>query len=276
LQNNTIVNSLNISEGDAVLNLNNYNLTVSSYITLVGTMTASGIEQISVGGNWDNTSGWFNAAQSTVNFNGASGYQYVTSGGTSAGKQFNHFAFSGTGSTLTLSGFDLYVSSNMIFSSGSNSFNNLIGNRSITVLNNLTMANKVVSGGNAVWTVGGNFDTQNLLSYSFDQATYTLTGLNKTWMSKNGMTYYGIDIQGNYTFQVPGGSNVGGLYTTVSGTMSITTGDWYEVDYRGGGISVRSTGRITGNGELDINDVPLGFRQQDGVVDISKGLASRY
>ena len=72
--------------GSAALDLNNFNLTVSSYVTIVGTLTARGGEQINVGGNWDNTNGWFNAAQSTVTFNGTSGIQQLISGGTKIGR----------------------------------------------------------------------------------------------------------------------------------------------------------------------------------------------
>src|SRR5207248_5589570 len=63
------INSLNINAGGAVLDLNNFNLTISTYVTLVGTLTARGAEQITVGGAWTNSGGQFNAAQSTATFN---------------------------------------------------------------------------------------------------------------------------------------------------------------------------------------------------------------
>src|SRR5439155_5167510 len=75
------INSLNISQGGAVLDLNNFNLTVSTYVTLVGTLTARGAEQITVGGNWNATGGWYNTAQSTVVFNtSTSSSQTITNG----------------------------------------------------------------------------------------------------------------------------------------------------------------------------------------------------
>ncbi len=64
------VGSLTISDPNAVLSLNNFDFTAFSYISLAGTMTASGNEQIFVGSDWDDSAGAFIAANSTVTFNG--------------------------------------------------------------------------------------------------------------------------------------------------------------------------------------------------------------
>lgn len=88
------IKSLTLSGGGHV-NLSNNDITISTYAVLGGTLTAQSTEQIYVGGNWDNTSGWFNAAQSTVNFNSASGTQYLISGGVADGHKFNSFYATG-------------------------------------------------------------------------------------------------------------------------------------------------------------------------------------
>src|SRR5205823_14857778 len=80
LDTNRTINSLNISQGGAALDMNNFNLTVSTYVTLVGTLTARGTEQISVGGDWTASGGLFNVAQSTITFNG--GNQTLTGSAT--------------------------------------------------------------------------------------------------------------------------------------------------------------------------------------------------
>lgn len=63
-------NALTINNG-AALNLGGNNLTSTTNITCNGTLTATGTEVITVGGNWDFANGTFTAASSNVTFNGA-------------------------------------------------------------------------------------------------------------------------------------------------------------------------------------------------------------
>jgi len=50
--------SLTIQSG-AIFNFNGYGLTISTYVVNSGTITCTGTEQISVGGNWTVNSGQY-------------------------------------------------------------------------------------------------------------------------------------------------------------------------------------------------------------------------
>jgi len=76
-------------------------------------------------------------------------------GGT--GKQFYNFGFSGTASTLTLSGYDLYVSSNFTLPSGASSFNNSLSSRNVTIMGDINHQKFVALSGRSTWTLFGNW-----------------------------------------------------------------------------------------------------------------------
>src|SRR5439155_18041305 len=79
--------------------------------TLVGTLTARGAEQISVGAGWNSTGGRFNAANSTVTFTGTS-----TDTLTSGGVAFSNLQLNKTGQ-MTLNG-QLNIGGNFTLTNG--------------------------------------------------------------------------------------------------------------------------------------------------------------
>ncbi len=121
------INSLNISGAATALDLNNFNLIVSTYVTFVGTITARGAEQISVGGNWTN-GGLFNAANSVVLFDGSGAqtvdqrgqiFGNVTSSNTAAGGLTFISSFTAAGFSATTAGLS---SSATIYFAGNSTF----------------------------------------------------------------------------------------------------------------------------------------------------------
>ena len=65
------------------------------------TLDAAGLD-ISVGGNWTNSSGNFTSGANTVTFDGSSGTQTVTTGGTTTNKDFNDVVVNNTGTEVRL------------------------------------------------------------------------------------------------------------------------------------------------------------------------------
>jgi hypothetical protein len=279
INNQITINSLNISEGNAALDLNNYNLTVSTYITLVGTLTARGNEQITLGGNWNNTSGWFNAANSTVTFNAATGWQSVISGGTDMGKQFNHFRFTGTGSTLTLSGYDLYVSSKMTLATGANIFDNSVSSRNITVGDDFTMAAVRFHMGRATWTFFGGYTNMVGDSLVHNNSTAVFKGINKKFNNTNPMgSFYTVQFEGN-TDASEGQKYINGnvivIGTVTAGIMSLQSGGPGSLAVKSSGVlkgfdssSVISVTGVFGISELSgrLTDIKLDFRRTTGII----------
>ncbi len=215
------------------------NLDVNGNFTIsAGTLTAVGAQQINVAGNWDNTNGWFNAAQSTVTFDGSSGTQLLITGGTSTGKQFFDFYFTGA-STVTTSGYDLYVSSNFTLSSSATGFDDSISNRNITVNGSVTMSNGVTSMGASTWTVSGNWDHRNVTTFKHNTSLLVMNGTGKTFMTPVGSTHF------LYDFRIDGNITLGGTQsqsvnhnTVINGTCTISVGEILTIIVRN--LSVNS------------------------------------
>ncbi len=201
------------------------NLDVNGNFTIQsGTLTAVGTQQINVAGNWDNTNGWFNAAQSTVTFDGSSGTQILITGGTSVGKQFFNFNFTGA-STVTTSGYDLYVSSNLTFSSSAKTFDNASSSRNVTVNGNVLMINNRTDMGVSTWTVGGNWWTSGI--GTLNSGTYAgwliMNGTGKTMTTDvtYGNQLSNVEILGDIALQTA--IELGG-YLIISGTLTASIG----------------------------------------------------
>jgi hypothetical protein len=265
INNQITINSLNISEGDAALDLNNYNLTVSTYITLVGTLTARGNEQIVLGGNWDNTSGWFNAANSTVTFwNGDYNWQYVKSGGTETGKQF---AYLRTGvpdwQQLAFLDDDLYVRHDFRVGDWS-TINNSISSVNVTIDGNLVANLGEWNLGSGTWTINGNV-SGDMVTVGSEGSTLVLNGTGKTFIDSGGANYFNIVVNGSRTM----GDFTSIAYTgalEVAGTLSIDTNANLS-GLAGSEARVLGTGAIAGNGEFRLMN-EAGLSQLDGPISV--------
>jgi cytoskeletal protein CcmA (bactofilin family) len=265
LQSAAAIRSLDISQGDARLELNNYNLTVSTYVNLVGTITASGIERIYVGGNWTN-SGWYSPAAGTVDFNGASGYQYIVSGGTGSGKAFTNVYFTGT-STLTVSTNDLLVLGNLIFQSGASTFNNAISSKNISVAGNVTMNNTRTDMGGSTWTVSGHWDSSTVPLFNRNTSLLDLTG-NPSSLSASFSLQSGLEDVFVRNNVILGSSITVNGNLVVIGTLTVPSNMLGRVISDGSSnLKIPSTGRITGPGQFWLGgNVPLTVF--DGHIDV--------
>jgi uncharacterized membrane protein YjdF len=247
LQYATTINSLNISQGDARLELNNYDLTVSTYVTLVGTMTASGTEQIYVGGNWNATGGAFNAAQSTVTFNGTGAYTVL-----SAGTSFYNLGFNNGLSTYTLSD-ALYVKNNFTHQNGSFESGSFEISISSSYYSN-SYYNSFNARGSTI-TVGANFISNNTDAFRPYTSVVKLmgTGVLKNQDSNGGHGFNNLEISStNQTTSIDWYINVSGVLTTGSGTLT-GTGSPYLLVSNGGVIPWVNNGTTISLGSVVYN-----------------------
>jgi hypothetical protein len=249
------INSMNISQGNGALDLNNYNLTVSTYITLVGTLTARGNEQIAVGGNWTNTGGWFNAANSTVTFNAASTFTVQTNG-----QAFYNVAFNNASGAWRM-------------------LNSLTAQRDLTVINT-NSATAVSMQGHAInvgrhftifggWvvpstttlSVGGNWDTRGgTFTYNGSRVIMTATSGNvtmRTQPSFNDDYYFSprfnelhINSGSNKVTWTDGESMMSTTSLTLSGELEVPEGQNSYLSATGR-LIVNSGGILSGSGEFN-------------------------
>ncbi len=209
LDQNRTVNSVNVNAGGGVLDLNNFNLTVSTFVTLVGTMTARGNEQISVGGNWNATGGTFNAAQSTVTFNGAGAFT-VTPGGQS----FGNVLFNASGSTWTLAG-AMAESGNVVFTAGNLTTGG--GNYSMTVTSNVVFNGGSLNLNASTATVAGSW-TFTSGAFNAGTSTVTFNVVNASTITCGGQSFEHLQLAGA---ALSGPVTLGGALL-VSGNLTLT------------------------------------------------------
>jgi hypothetical protein len=257
--------NLNISQGDARLDLNNFDLSVSSYITIAGTMTASGSEQIALGGNWNATGGWFNPAQSTVTFQINSTTQTILSAGTS----FYHLVFTtATASTVgVLKPADpLYVLGNMKFTKGI--FDNQLSSSDIKVAGNVSMNNAKTNMGASTWTVNGSFNNNAVTTFNRNTSLVVMTGQNTTLsVTSYNNRLYSVRIEGNVTgtADIEASAGVDALVVQ-GGTLTVSQG--LDTAVYAGRVKVTSGGKLTGAGSMTFGS-GVGIPTYAGTIDIS-------
>ncbi len=173
LDQNRTINSVNVNAGGGVLDLNNFNLTVSTYVTLTGTMTAHGTEQVSVGGNWSASGGLFNYEQSTVTLTG------VKPTILSAGTSFYNLESSVMGSTKTLSD-AINVVNNFTQDTATRFKTN---NFTMNVSSSLFAGGDFQAGGSTI-TVGANWDV-SIGSFTYGSSLMIMNGIGSIFYDAN-------------------------------------------------------------------------------------------
>ncbi len=261
------INSLNISGNNNALDLNNFNITISSFVTLVGTMTARGAEQISVGASWTNTSGYFTAAQSTVTFTALS-TGTITTGGMNAGHQFAYLQInSTTGYTTSLAssaGNSLQVNNNLTISSGT-------FQTGTDVVSSVTVSGLLFVNTNGTLIVGRSSTVGNGTGQTITASSITISGI----MNADGQ---GFDVsQGPGSMALDGATTYGGTYGGVGGRSTMATygsfvnptslGSSTDDGMGGGAITLSSAWALTLNGFLTANAVN-GSHASGGSINI--------
>jgi hypothetical protein len=160
----------------------------------------------------------------------------------------------------------LYVLGQLTFSRGI--FNNQLSSANVTVAGNVAMSNAQVNMGGSAWTVGGNWDHQNIGTFNANRSTVTLNGSGKTMRGNgSGMPFYGLVISGSISSSGNAATNGNGGALLISGTYSISGGHTVVSD-NASDLKVTSSGRLTGAGSFYLRDTSS-MSQQDGVVDVA-------
>jgi hypothetical protein len=212
-----------------------------------------------LGGNWDNTSGWFNVANSTVTFSGVTETAYLLSGGTNTGKIFYGLVLNSNSNKLEVLN-DLYISNN--FRGLGGLFSTRVSSSNVTVMGDWNVNSGDVAWGTGTLTVDGSFYNNN---GSNGYSTVVMTGVNKDFSAVAG---YAIGFE---TVRFEGSSNVKNIfpdidYLVVTGTMNHVTQVGVSVynDMR-----VSSTGRVTGS--VGGNSFyASAISQMEGIIDLDE------
>ncbi len=162
---------INIPSGSS-LNVNSDTLTVTGDITNTGMLqTSSGT--IKLTGNWNNSSGIYTANTGTVDLNGTTGTQTLTSGGVGVGKLFYNLTHSGAGTVQAIAN-AIDVDNNFVNSSGTFNANSL----DMNVAGNWTNSGTFTSGTNTVTLDGTNQSmTGSSTFYNFSKTVTSIATL---------------------------------------------------------------------------------------------------
>ncbi|MFH1378658.1 MAG: hypothetical protein ABII23_00130, partial [bacterium] len=180
----TTIKSLNISEADAELILNDYDLTVSSDVTLSGTLTVTPGgpgETIVVGGDWDSSGGFFDAQVSTVKFDGTGEYTILSDGNT-----FYDANFMQAGSTWTLSD-QFYTTNNLTITSGELDTNNS-NSYAMSIGSSVVMTGGSFEARGSTITVGASWDA-SAGAFNMGTSSVSLTGSGNVKNTTNNRFY---------------------------------------------------------------------------------------
>ena len=109
-------------------------------------------------------------------------------------------------------------------------------NKNITVNGSVTLSNSAVNMGNGTWTVGGDFNYQNVTTFNSNSSTLVMAGASATLTFKAGIWLNNLTINSgaNVTATSTPGDNIGSggnlkVYGTlaISGTRTYLTGPVY-------------------------------------------------
>ncbi|MEP2349941.1 MAG: T9SS type A sorting domain-containing protein, partial [Algoriphagus sp.] len=180
----------------------------------------SGAYTHAVGGNWSKT-GTFNAAGSTINFNGANP-------GNIGASNFNNLTFSGAG-VKTATG-----------------ILNASGNISIT--NNF-------SAGSFGHTIGGNW-TSSAGSFTPGTSLITFNGTTAQTISATGNSFYDLSLNNSTGLSASSALTLTRFLTIDAGTFAtagnLTMGEGSSIIRKGTGTSTGMTGTIAGSNNYDV------------------------
>jgi hypothetical protein len=184
--------------------------------------------------------------------------------------------------TLQVGANPLTMAGNLTLSSGSGTFDNATNNQNITVGNtsdiasgNVTMDNTAVNmGGNSattgIWTVSGNFDNQDVVTFNRNSSALVMNGTGKTLISKDTNDLNALTISG--TISIPTASDrvdaMGACTITTNKTLTIDSGETLYLDGANADLTNNTNGTITGAGTLTIgNDASIA--NQSGTINVT-------
>jgi len=275
---------LNVTTG--TLNLNGYNITVSSDVSISGSgsLTCSSGEQITVGGNWSASSGaTFTAANSTTTFNGSGSFNILSSGTT-----FYNLAFSNSVSTWTLT--------DALYSAGDFTITNSSGNvnsngKDVTIAGDFKINGGKFTAGASTIEVGGdwdssggtfNYNTSTVTFYGTGTSTSTLTGsttfyglvstiTGKTVKLASGTTTY---VTGHLNFEnitLRSTTNGATWYLNLSGTQDVDSVDVRDSNASGGNTVIAFDCTDSGNNTNWDFGPPAAITDLTGLCDSQTG-----
>jgi CSLREA domain-containing protein len=182
----------------------------------------SAANAINVSGNWDATGGVFTST-GTVTFNGTSGTNTITPGGTDAAHDFQNIAFNDSAGTATYQlGGALDVDGTLTITDGI--FETTGSNYAVTVGGDFTQSGGQINGNGSTFTVGGNFTAEGTDdSTGFNNATLVINGTGSIDYQNLGSWW--TNGFNNLTAGQGGGTTTMYNWLTVKDTLTIGSGE---------------------------------------------------
>jgi hypothetical protein len=236
-----------------VLMKSNFSLSNGQLIASSGTFNVSG--------DWTKTGGTFTPGTGTVTFNKASGVQQLNSGNAN----FYSVTYSGAGTLRPVDA--LTISNDFILTSGT--FDNATNDVAVNVAGNVTMDNSRTDMGDAVWTIGGNWDAQDVTTFNENLSTITMTGLSKTFLSKTSGNVYSLIVDYGASTTLNNNTNLI-ANAIVRGTMTVAGGANFYTGSSAADIQVATSGVVGGAGFVFLGWGSSSISQMDGIFNTAQ------
>jgi hypothetical protein len=217
-----------------------------------------------------------NTSGSTGNWSDGSNWSY-TSGGSACNclpAANDHVHFDGNGISGVVINQAVSVASITATSGytggGANDghIDNATNDYAILVSANVTLDNKQVSMGDNTWTVGGNWDAQDVTTFSENISTITLTGVSKTFLGKTSGNIYSLIVNSGASVTL----NNSVTFTrnvVVAGTITVAGGTNFGAGSDTADLQVTSSGVVGGAGQVYFGWGNSSISQMDGIISVS-------
>ena len=213
------------------------NLTLTgAFLHVSGATFDSAGYALDVAGDWTNA-GTFTSGSGTVKFNGTSGTQTITTGGTTAGFDFNNVEIDNSGTEVQLATNDIDIDANLTITAGTLDINAL----------DLTAVGTFSNDG--ILSLDGT-ETVTLAAMDVDSGAFLYTGTGTYTELIAGDTYYDLMFNGSGgQWTLDAALNVDGDMTITAGTI-ITGGNdiTLATDWSNAGTFTHGTDQITLDG----------------------------
>ena len=213
--------------------------------------------------NWNDATHWSDTS---------GGAGSTCDGGTVPGADDN-VVFDGGGTDTVIVDTDISIASLALTPGYTGTFDNATNNQNINVAEDVILDSAVVNMGNGTWTVGGDFDNQDVTTFNRNTSTLIMTGSGKNIISNASTTarqLHHVTISNGASVSIPSVSGEVYIYGTfvVRGTLDITVNKHIRMYEATADLKLISTGLITGDGTF-IADHRSRITQKDAVMDVA-------
>jgi len=175
--------------------------------------------------------------------------------------------YDGTDTTNCIIDAAVNVKSITATSAYTGTFDNATNDQNITVSNDVILACTRVDMGDATWAVSGNWDNKDVTTFNENSSTLVMDGSGNMITGFSDNKFDSVTISGTIT--IVDASMVINNVCNVSGALTINSGQRIRLIGTLGDLQIESTGKVTGAGEVQINNEGS-ITKQDGTLDTAQ------